>query len=60
MLSVLTAIYGVVLAAIVVAPGAVPGLAQRPTTCVELNDMVEAHLGSDRNVGTYQRVYGHE
>ncbi len=29
-----------------------------PTSCVELNDIVEAHLGNDRNVGIYQRVFG--
>ncbi len=33
-------------------------LAQWPTTCVELNDIVEAHLGNDNNVGIYQRVFG--
>jgi len=32
--------------------------AQWPTTCVELNDIVEAHLGNDQNVGIYQRVFG--
>ena len=32
--------------------------AQWPTTCVELNDIVEAHLGNDGNVGIYQRVFG--
>ncbi len=29
-----------------------------PTTCVELNDIVEAHLGNHQNVGIYQRVFG--
>ena len=28
-----------------------------PTTCVELNDIVENHLGNDHNVGIYQRVF---
>ena len=32
--------------------------AQWPTTCVELNDVVEAQLGNDHNVGIYQRVFG--
>ena len=32
--------------------------AQWPTTCVELNDIVEAHLGNEQNVGIYQRVFG--
>ena len=41
--------------ALAVAPSA---LAQWPTTCVELNDIVEAHLGNDGNVGIYQRVFG--
>ena len=29
-----------------------------PTTCVELNDMIEAHLGNLNKVGIYQRVHG--
>ena len=32
--------------------------AQWPTTCVELNDIVEAHLGNTENVGIYQKVFG--
>ena len=32
-------------------------LAQWPTTCVDLNDIVEAHLGNDGNVGIYQRAF---
>jgi len=32
--------------------------AQWPTTCVDLNDIVEAHLGNDHNVGIYQKVFG--
>ncbi len=32
--------------------------AQWPTTCVELNDIVEAHLGNQGNVGIYQRAFG--
>ena len=32
--------------------------AQWPVTCVELNDIVEAHLGNDQNVAIYQRVFG--
>ena len=28
-----------------------------PTTCVELNDIVERHLGNDHNVGIYQRAW---
>jgi endonuclease YncB( thermonuclease family) len=32
--------------------------AQWPTTCVELNDIVEAHLGNQHNVGIYQKVFG--
>ena len=51
-------VVGVVLAAVVAAVGAVPVLAQWPTTCVDLNDIVEAHLGNDSNVGIYQRVFG--
>ena len=29
-----------------------------PTTCVDLNDIVETHLGNDENVGIYQRAFG--
>lgn len=29
-----------------------------PNTCVELNDIVEGHLGNASNVGIYQRVFG--
>ena len=29
-----------------------------PTTCVELNDIVETHLGNHENVGIYQRAFG--
>ena len=32
--------------------------AQWPTTCVELNDIVEAHLGNHGNVGIYQKTFG--
>ena len=29
-----------------------------PTTCVDLNDVVETHLGNHGNVGIYQRTFG--
>ena len=32
--------------------------AQWPTTCIELNDIVEQHLGNHHNVGIYQRTFG--
>ena len=35
-------------------------LAEWPTTCVELNDLIEASLGNDENVGIYQRVHGNQ
>ena len=35
-------------------------MAQWPTTCVELNDIVEAHLGNANNVEIYQRVFGEQ
>lgn len=35
-----------------------PVFGQWPTTCVDLNDIVERHLGNDQNVGIYQRVFG--
>ena len=31
-----------------------------PTTCVALNDIVEAHLGNDGYVGMYERAFGDE
>ena len=34
-----------------------PALAQWPTACVDLNDIVEAHLGNTGNVGIYQRTF---
>ena len=33
-------------------------LAQWPTSCVEFNDIIEASLGNDENVGIYVRVHG--
>ena len=39
-------------------PTATAAPQQWPTTCVDLNDIVEAHLGNDDNVGIYQRVFG--
>lgn len=39
-------------------PTATAAPQQWPTTCVDLNDIVEAHLGNDGNVGIYQRVFG--
>ena len=35
-----------------------PAMAQWPTGCVDLNDIVEAHLGNQGNVGIYQRTFG--
>ncbi len=37
---------------------ATPVFAQWPTICVDLNDIVENHLGRDNNVGIYQRAFG--
>ena len=34
--------------------------AQWPTGCVELNDIVERHLGNAGSVGIYQRVFGEQ
>ena len=34
-----------------------PALAQWPTGCIDLNDIVEAHLGNQGNVGIYQRTF---
>lgn len=45
-------------AALLTATTASAALAQWPTSCVELNDIVEAHLGNQNNVGIYQRVFG--
>jgi len=32
--------------------------AEWPTTCVELNDLIEAGRGNHHNIGIYQRVHG--
>ena len=48
-----------IVAAIALAAGTAAGVsAQWPTTCVELNDIVERHLGNHHNVGIYQRTFG--
>ena len=60
MRSVRVAIVGVAPAVVAVAAGTGPVFAQWPRTCVELNDIVEARLGNDGNVGIYQRVFGDE
>lgn len=52
------AVWAVFLAAVWAAISVSYAAAQWPTTCVELNDIVEAHLGNDNNVGIYQRVFG--
>ena len=52
------AVWAVVLAALLTAVSVSYAAAQWPTTCVELNDIVEAHLGNDHNVGIYQKVFG--
>lgn len=52
------AVWAVLLAALWTAISVSYAAAQWPTTCVELNDIVEAHLGNDHNVGIYQRVFG--
>ena len=52
------AVCAAILAAMWVAVSVSYAAAQWPTTCVELNDIVEAHLGNDNNVGIYQRVFG--
>ena len=50
-----------VVAAMVLTVGMVAvASAQWPTTCVELNDIVEAHLGNTHNVGIYQSTFGDE
>ena len=52
---------GVALAsALALALMATPALAQWPTSCVELNDIVEARLGNTGNVGIYQRLFGEQ
>lgn len=52
------AVWAVVLAALLTAVSVSYAAAQWPATCVELNDIVEAHLGNDHNVGIYQKVFG--
>ena len=48
----------VIASVVTMAALATPVFAQWPTTCVDLNDIVEAHLGNRNNVGIYQRVFG--
>ena len=50
----------ILVAMVVVAATAASVSAQWPTGCVELNDIVERHLGNDGNVGIYQRVFGEQ
>ncbi len=38
--------------------GAAADIGGWPTTCVELNDIVEKHRGNDHNVAIYQSVFG--
>ena len=52
------AVWAVFLAALWAAVSVSYVAAQWPTTCVDLNDIVEAHLGNDNNVGIYQQVFG--
>ena len=52
------AVWAVLLGALWAAASVSYVAAQWPRTCVELNDIVEAHLGNDRNVGIYQQVFG--
>ncbi|MYD93562.1 MAG: hypothetical protein F4Y02_07705 [Chloroflexi bacterium] len=53
-----TILMAAVVAVIAAAAFSTPVLAQWPTTCVDLNDIVENHLGRTNNVGIYQRVFG--
>ena len=48
----------IVLALLMLVVSITPVAAQWPITCVELNDIVEAHLENNTNVGIYQRVFG--
>ncbi len=54
------AVAALALVMLAIASTASAGLAQWPTTCVELNDIVENHLGNHQNVGIYQRVFGEQ
>ena len=51
-------VFAAVAAGLLTALTAVGVSAQWPTTCVELNDIVEAHLGNQGNVGIYQKTFG--
>ena len=53
-MTVLRAILAAVVGALVLVS---PVFAQWPTTCVDLNDIVERHLGNHHNVGIYQQVF---
>ena len=51
-------VIAIVAAALVTALTAVGVSAQWPTSCVELNNVVETHLGNVDNIGIYQRTFG--
>ena len=53
-----TTLMAAVVAVAAAAAFSTPVFAQWPTTCVDLNDIVEQHLGRTNNVGIYQRVFG--
>jgi len=53
-----TILMAAVVAVFAAAAFSTPVFAQWPTTCVDLNDIVEQHLGRTNNVGIYQRVFG--
>lgn len=54
----MTALRALLLAVAAALALATPVAAQWPVTCVDLNDIVERHLGNRHNVGIYQQVFG--
>lgn len=56
--SVLKVLAAILIALMILGSQAVSAYAQWPTTCLDLNDIVERHLGNHGNVGIYQRVFG--
>ena len=57
-MSIKRSILAAVMAAVLTVAVAAVASAQWPTSCIDLNDIVEEHLGNTGNVGIYQSTFG--
>ena len=57
-MSIKRSIMAAVMAAVLTVAVTAVASAQWPTSCVDLNDIAEGHLGNDGNVGIYQTTFG--